>query len=177
MNRQWLLVGMLALGLGLGAWALTRYAPPAEGPQLGQRAPDYRVLMLATGDTVGVRSHYAGHVTLVNIWATWCGPCRKEMPSMERLYHDYRDRGFRIAAVSVDEGDDSAVRAFGEELGLSFDLLHDRSGQIQQVYQTVGVPQSWLLDQDGRVVYVGIGGEPWDSPEHRARLDALLGGR
>lgn len=177
MNRQWLLVGMLALGLGLGAWALTRYAPPAEGPQFGQRAPDYRVPMLATGDTVGVRSHYAGHVTLVNIWATWCGPCRKEMPSMERLYHDYRDRGFRIAAVSVDEGDDAAVRAFGQELGLSFDLLHDRSGRIQQVYQTVGVPQSWLLDQDGRIVYGGIGGEPWDSPEHRARLDVLLGGR
>ena len=176
MNRQWLMVGAIVAGLVLGTWALTRYAAPAEGPQLGQRAPDYKVLNPATGDSVALRSDYAGHVTLVNLWATWCGPCRKEMPSMERLYQSYRARGFRIAAVSIDEGDDTAVTAFGKELGLTFDLLHDRSGRIQQVYQTLGVPQSWLLDARGRIVYVSIGGELWDSPDHRARIEALLGG-
>jgi cytochrome c biogenesis protein CcmG/thiol:disulfide interchange protein DsbE len=177
MNRQWLMVGAIVAGLGLGAWALTRYAAPPEGPQMGQRAPDYKVLQPTTGDSIALRSHYAGHVTLVNIWATWCGPCRKEMPSMERLYQRYKDRGLRIAAVSIDEGDDAAVTAFGKDLALTFDLLHDRSGQIQQVYQTVGVPQSWLLDQRGRIVDVSIGGETWDSPEHLARIDALLGSR
>ena len=96
---------------------------------------------------------------------------------MERLYQAYKDRGFRIAAVSLDEGDDAAVTAFGSELGLTFDLLHDQSGQMQQVYQTLGVPQSWLLDQDGRIVFVAIGSEEWDSAEHRARIEALLGSR
>lgn len=96
---------------------------------------------------------------------------------MERLYQRYRARGFRIAAVSVDEGDDAVVTAFGNELGLTFDLLHDRSGRIQQIYQTLGVPQSWLLDTHGRIVYASIGGELWDSPDHRARVEALLGGR
>lgn len=175
MNRQWLMVGAIAAGLGIGAWALTQYAPPAEGPQFGQRAPDYRVPLVATGDSIQLRRHYAGKVTLINIWATWCGPCRKEMPSIERLYQSYKARGFRVAAVSVDEGDDTPVKAFAKELGLHFDLLHDRSGNIQQLYQVVGVPQSWLLDRNGRIVYVGIGGEEWDTPEHRARIDALLG--
>ena len=175
MNRQWIMVGAVVAGLGLGAWALTRYAAPPEGAQMGQRAPDYRVLNPVTGDSVSLRSGYAGHVTLINIWATWCGPCRKEMPSMERLYQLYKDRGFRIAAVSVDEGSDEAVLAFGKQLGLTFDLLHDQSGLMQQTYQTLGVPQSWLLDADGRIVYVGIGGEMWDSDEHKARIDKLLG--
>ena len=177
MNRQWLMVAAIVAGLALGTWALTKFVEPPDGPQMGQRAPDYRVRNPATGDTIGLRSHYAGHVTLVNIWATWCGPCRKEMPSMERLYQMYQDRGFRIAAVSIDEGDESAVTAFGAELGLTFDLLHDKSGQMQQVYQTLGVPQSWLLDRNGRIVYVTIGGEMWDSPEHRTRVEALLGSR
>ena len=177
MTRQWLLVGAIVGGLGLGAWALTRYGAAPEGAQIGQRAPDYKVRNPATQDTIALRSHYAGQVTLINIWATWCGPCRKEMPAMERLYQAYRDRGFRIAAVSVDEGDDAAVTAFGTELGLTFDLLHDQSGLMQQVYQTLGVPQSWLLDRQGRIVYVAIGGEDWDSADHRARVEALLGSR
>lgn len=176
-NRQWLMVAAIVAGLGLGTWALTQFVAPPEGPQMGQRAPDYRVRNPATHDTVALRTHYAGHVTLVNIWATWCGPCRKEMPSMERLYQAYKDRGFRIAAASLDEGDDAVVTAFGSELGLTFDLLHDQSGLMQQVYQTLGVPQSWLLDQNGRIVFVAIGSEEWDSPEHRARVEALLGSR
>lgn len=177
MNRQWIMVGAIVGGMGIGAWGLTRYAVPPEGAQLGQRAPEYRVRNPVTGDSISLRSHYAGHVTLINIWATWCGPCRTEMPSMERLYQAYRGRGFRIAAVSVDEGSAAAVTEFGKQLGLSFDLLHDQSGVMQQVYQTLGVPQSWLLDQNGRIAYVGIGGEMWDNAEHRARVEALLGNR
>ncbi|MEO5798669.1 MAG: TlpA disulfide reductase family protein [Gemmatimonadales bacterium] len=177
MNRQWLGVGAIVLGLGVGAWALTKYASPPDGAQLGNRAPDFKVLNPVTHDSVSLRANYGGHVTLINVWATWCGPCRKEMPSMERLYQQYKDRGFRIAAVSVDEGDDAAVLAFGKQLELSFDLLHDQSGLIQQTYQTMGVPQSWLVDADGRIVYVGIGGEMWDSAEQKARVEALLGSR
>lgn len=175
MNKQWLMVGAIVAGLGIGVWALTRFAPPPEGPQMGQRAPDYTVRNVATGDSIAIRSHYAGHVTLINIWATWCGPCRKEMPSMERLYQVYKARGFRVAAVSIDEGDGTGVTPFGKELGLTFDLLHDRSGLIQQAYQTIGVPQSWLIDASGRIVYVGIGGEDWDTAEQRSRVESLLG--
>src|SRR5690606_32006678 len=141
--RQWMMVGLVVAGLGLGVWGLTRFAPAPVGGTVGERAPDYRVLDLATGDSVYLRSHYDGYVTLVNIWATWCLPCRAEMPAMEEVYQDYRDRGFRIAAVSVDAGSSAKVTDFGSELGLTFDLLHDASGGIQQSFRTLGVPQSF----------------------------------
>jgi peroxiredoxin len=164
----------IVLGLALGGWALMRYAPPPEGAQVGKRAPDYRVPRVGTVDTVGLRSAYRGHVTLVNIWATWCVPCRAEMPAIERAWQAYRDRGFRVAAVSIDEGSDSTVNAFARELGLTFDLLHDRSGLIQQAYQTIGVPESFLLDAHGTITYVVLGERKWDSPELRARIEAAL---
>ncbi len=175
MKRQWMMIALVVGGIGLGAWGLTRFAPAPEGADLGRRAPDYRVLALATGDSVGIRSAYDGYVTLVNIWATWCAPCRAEMPSMERVYLDYRDRGFRIAAVSVDAGGPAKIHEFAEEFGLSFDLLHDASGGIQQAYRTIGVPQSFLLDRDGTIAWVALGEERWDSAEHRERIERLLG--
>lgn len=172
--RQWILVGAILAGLGLGAWGLTRFAPAPIGATIGERAPDYRVFNIASGDSVSVRSDYDGYVTLVNIWATWCLPCRAEMPSMQEVYSEYKDRGFRIAAVSVDAGSDNKVTAFGRELGLTFDLLHDASGGIQQAYRTIGVPQSFLLDRKGVVRWVELGEEDWRAPEHRERIEALL---
>ncbi len=175
MMRQWQMVALIIGGIALGAWGLTRYAPPPEGVEVGRRAPEYRLVDLATGDSVSLREHFAGQVTLVNVWATWCAPCRAEMPSMERTWQEFRGRGFRIAAVSVDAGNPDKVRAFADELGLTFDLLHDRSGLIQQEYRMIGVPQSFLLDRDGTIRFVALGEEHWDSAEHRGRIAALLG--
>ncbi len=174
MSRQWLMVGMIVAGLGLGVWALTRYAPPPEGARVGELAPDYRVMDVATGDSLGLRSGYDGRVVLINVWATWCIPCRKEMPSMERVYRAFRDQGFAIAAVSVDDESPARVRAFAEGLGLSFDILHDRSNLIQPTYQILGVPQSYLLDRRGRIAHVAIGEEVWDSDANRALIAGLL---
>lgn len=168
------MVALILAGIGLGAWGLTRFAPAPEGAAIGRRAPDYRVVDVASGDSIGVRSGYDGHVTLVNIWATWCAPCRAEMPSMQEVYADYRDRGFRIAAVSVDAGSSDKVVAFGRELGLTFDLLQDASGGIQQAYRTIGVPQSYLIDRRGVVQWITLGEEDWRRPEHRERIERLL---
>lgn len=173
--KQWLMVLLVLAGIALGAWGLTRFAPAPEGAAIGRKAPDYRVINIATGDSLGVRSGYDGYVTLVNIWATWCVPCRAEMPSMQEIYAEYRDRGFRIAAVSVDAGSPDKVTAFGQELGLTFDLLHDASGAIQQAYRTIGVPQSFLVDRRGVVQWVTLGEEDWRRPEHRERIERLLG--
>lgn len=171
-NRSLIIVVIAAL-LGAGAWALMRYVPAKEGAQVGQRAPDYRVQRLGS-DSIGIRTAYAGHVTLINIWATWCGPCKEEMPSLERLYQAYRGRGFRVAATSIDADGPEPVLEFAHRLGLSFDILHDRSGEIQQAYQTVGVPESFLIDKHGRITYVALGAEAWDSPENRQRIERLL---
>src|SRR5512146_1224119 len=152
MSRQWLAVMSVVAGLGLGAVALVRYGPEREQVAVGARAPDFRVVDLGTNDTVSLRQRYKGRVTLVNIWATWCVPCRVEMPAMERVYTQLAPRGFAIAAVSIDEGPPDDVRACGQELKLTFDLLQDRSGRIQQSYQTTGVPESFLLDRRGVIV-------------------------
>lgn len=93
---------------------------------------------------------------------------------MERVYTDLAPRGFAIAAVSIDEGGPDAVRAFGQELKLSFDLLQDRSGRVQQIYQTTGVPESFLLDRRGTIVKRIIGAHDWNSLANRALVERLL---
>jgi cytochrome c-type biogenesis protein len=153
-NRS-LVIVTIAVLLAAGTWALVRFTP-------------------GTGDSVGLRTGYAGHVTLINIWATWCVPCKAEMPSLERLYEAYHDRGFRVAATSIDKDGPAPILAFAHDLGLSFDILHDRSGNIQQAYQTVGVPESFLIDKRGRITYVALGAEAWDSPANRQRIEHLL---
>jgi peroxiredoxin len=148
--------------------------PDIQRVEVGARAPDFRAIDLATGDTVSFREHYDGAVTLVNIWATWCIPCRVEMPAMERVYRDLAPRGFKIAAISIDEGSPEDVRAFGQELGLSFDMLQDRSTAVQQTYQTTGVPESFLVNREGIIVKRIIGAHDWSSPVNRALVERLL---
>lgn len=174
MGRQWIVVGVILAGLGLGVWALTRFGPAAGPVTVGSRAPEFRALNINTGDSVAL-SDYEGQVTLVNIWATWCGPCRAEMPSMQEAYARLRDRGFAIAAVSIDEGSVEEVRNFQRELGLTFDILHDRSGRIQQVYQTTGVPESFLVDRDGVIIKRLMGDHNWASDANIAQIERLLG--
>lgn len=169
-----LIAAAAVAGLALGIWVMTGYAPAADRATVGQRPPEYVVRRLPSGDSTGLRAEYKGHVTLINLWATWCGPCVKEMPSIERLYQAYRDRGFRVAAVSVDEGSDEAVLTFGREFGLTFDLLHDQSGNIQQAYGTDGLPQSLLVGRDGRVAFMALGAVEWDTPAMRQRVELLL---
>ena len=142
--------------------------------QVGATAPEFHAVDLATGDSVSLHERYRGKVTLVNIWATWCVPCRVEMPAMEQLYDSLAPRGFAIAAVSIDEGSPDDVRAFGQQLNLSFDLLQDRSTRIQQIYQTTGVPESFLLDRRGVIVKRVIGAHDWSSPVNRALVERLL---
>lgn len=174
MNRQWKLVALVVGILVLGAAALTRFGGTVEGVSVGQRAPDFRAIDLATGDTVSLQERYRGYVTLLNIWATWCGPCRVEMPGMEQAYEALAPGGFRIAAVSIDQGNPEDVRGFGRELGLSFDLLQDRNTRVTQIYQTTGVPESFLLDRNGIIVKRIIGPHDWNSPVNRALIERLL---
>jgi cytochrome c biogenesis protein CcmG, thiol:disulfide interchange protein DsbE len=177
MSKQWLLVGLIVSGLAVGATLLTRYGPDVEQVAVGTRAPDFQAIDLATGDSVSLREHYAGTVTMVNVWATWCVPCRVEMPAMEKLYDSLAPHGLKIAAVSIDEGPPEDVRSFGQDLGLTFDLLQDRSTKVQQIYQTTGVPESFLLNREGIIVKRVIGAHDWNSPVNRALIDRLLAER
>ena len=174
MAKQWILAGAVAGSLVLGATLLTRYGPEVQRVEVGAPAPDFHAIDLRTGDSVSLRERYRGAVTLVNVWATWCVPCRVEMPAMETLYRATAPHGFRIAAISIDEGPPEDVRAFGQELGLSFDLLQDRSTKVQEIYQTTGVPESFLLNRAGVIVKRVIGAHDWSSPVNRALVERLL---
>jgi len=174
MSKQWLAVLTIVGGLGLGAAALVKFGPQIEGVNVGKRAPDFAAVNLATGDSVSLKKEYANQVTLVNIWATWCIPCRTEMPAMERLYQVYGPKGFRIAAVSIDEGGIEDVRAFVKEYALTFDVLHDATGEIQREYQTTGVPESFLLDKDG-IIVKRVFTHEWDTPVNKRLIAELMG--
>jgi cytochrome c biogenesis protein CcmG, thiol:disulfide interchange protein DsbE len=171
-SKQWKVIGVVVAGLALGAAALTWVAPDS-GVEINHTAPNFRAVNLGTRDSVSLED-YRGSVTLVNIWATWCLPCRDEMPSMQRLYDSLAARGFRIAAISIDEGSPEDVTAFAEKFGLTFDILHDRSGQVERLYQTTGVPESFLLDRRGVLVKRVIGAHDWSSPANIGAVERLL---
>ena len=176
MNKQWALVGGIIGLLVMGAFVLVKLSPEKSGVAIGERAPDYRLVDLQSGDSVSIRERARGKVSIVNIWATWCGPCKEEMPAMQRTYAELRDQGFQILAISIDEADAKDVLDFTTELGITFDILHDKSGRIQQLYQTTGVPESFLLDRDGVIVKRVIGAHDWSSPANKKLIERTLGG-
>ena len=147
----------------------------------GTVAPEFEVNDLEGG--LARLSDHAGEVVLVNIWATWCLPCRVEMPSMERLYQEIGEDGFEIMAVSIDAalgqfdqagrlGGD--IEVFADSLGLTFPMLHDPSGGIERLYRTTGVPETFLIGRDGIIYKKVAGGTEWDAPEHKELIQRLL---
>lgn len=174
MSKQWILVAAIVGTLVAGAALLAEFGPQVVRVEIGARAPDFKAIDLASGDSVSLRDRYKGAVTLVNVWATWCEPCKVEMPAMEKLYLSLAPQGFKIAAVSIDEGEPDEVRAFGQKLGLSFDLLQDRSTKVQRLYQTTGVPESFLLNREGIIVKRVIGAHDWDSAVNRGLIQRLI---
>lgn len=142
--------------------------------RVGDLAPDARVLDLATGDTISLTDRYGGGVTLVNIWATWCGPCKEEIPALDSLYRALAPQGLRIAAVSIDTRKSSEVRDWIAPFGVGFDVLQDPSGEIERIYRTTGVPESFLIDKRGRILRIVYGSAPWTSVANRRIIEQLL---
>lgn len=148
----------------------------------GSTAPPFTVFDMDGGE-VRLSDFLGEEVLLVNVWATWCGPCLTEMPSMQRLYEQLEGESFEILAVSIDApagqfdlfgraGGD--LEAFAEQLELTFPILHNPSGDIQQIYQTTGVPESFVIGRDG-VIYKKVAGDTeWDAPENVELIRRLL---
>ena len=116
---------------------------------------------------------FEGRVVLVNFWATWCEPCEREMPAMERLYRRLSGPDFELIAVAIDE-EEAKVQAFQDRYRLSFPIVLDLDQRVYQSYQTMGVPESLLLDRNGLIVERYVGPREWDAPEHVARIERVL---
>ena len=175
-RQQWTLVAGLGMTLVFGAALAVKLRPQIDLLEVGSNAPAFEATDLRTNQPVTL-ADYRGQVVLINVWATWCAPCRLEMPSMERLHKKLAGTDFRILAVSIDEEGPETVMKFANDLGVTFDILHDRTGAIQQIYQTTGVPENFVVDKDGVIVKKVIGAAEWDSPVNEALIRRLLDAR
>ena len=110
-------------------------------------------------------SDYKGKVVLLNIWATWCPPCVYEMPSMEKLYKEFKGENFEILAVSIDTGGKDIVAPFMKKYKLTFPALLDPKGTIKTLYGVTGVPESYIIDKQGIIIGKIIGARDWATPE------------
>lgn len=175
---------LLAIGVALAVTAAAwigrgRYQPVITGSV----APDFTALDM-DGNPVSLADH-AGRVVLVNVWATWCEPCKVEMPAMQRMYEALSGTDFEILAVSVDArlgSTDVAGRpggdleAFAREMGLTFPILHDAAGTIERTYQTTGVPETFVIGRDGLIYKKIAGPTDWDAKVNVDLVRRLLGG-
>lgn len=142
-------------------------------PRVGRPAIEYPAATLE-GDTVTLAS-LQGNVVLLNLWATWCVPCRTETPYLEHLYEEHADQGFRVVGISLDTGDAAAdVEMFVEEFGVTYTVLHDPQMRGMELYQVPGLPASFLIDREGVLRWVRYGPIPEDDPDLLGALEELL---
>ena len=171
-----LCIAVLATYTGLRVDMLSRPAIP-EGaleerspisPMRGKPVPNFAFPDL-NGTMVSLDQH-RGKVLFINIWATWCAPCREEMPSMESLYQQMKGDNFKMLAISIDSDGKDSVVPFVEEFGLTFTVLVDQKNESTDLFKATGVPETFIVDKGGTVVYHHLGPANWSRPVF---LDAL----
>jgi cytochrome c biogenesis protein CcmG, thiol:disulfide interchange protein DsbE len=179
-GKQQLSIGAVVLiVVGAMAWGATHYLRKELFPvELGSKAPDFTAFTLDSVPRKKSLDDYRGQVVMINVWATWCLPCRVEMPSIEALHKTYGPKGLKVVAVSIDDpGTEATIRAFVKQYGLTFDVLHDPKGQISEAYDITGYPETFILGRDGVIRKKLMSATDWNSPESRALVDRLLGER
>lgn len=137
----------------------------------GQPAPDF-ALKSSSGENMRL-SEYRGDVVMINFWATWCGPCRQEMPLLDDLYTRYQRVGFRLLGVNIDDDSRRAMQMI-EELGVNFPVLFDSAKQVSKLYEVDAMPVTVLVDRDGTVRHVHHGYKPGYEDKYLTEIRALL---
>ena len=167
-----LLLGLLWIGFSADrGGASTNGRIPA--PRRGFLAPDFTLPTL-DGETVAL-ADLRGRAVVVNVWASWCAPCRAEMPAMQRVYEEYKDQGLVVLAVNSTVQDQiPSVRSFVAEFGLTFPILLDAEGVATRLYEVRALPSSFFIGRDGVIREVVIGG-PMSEALLRTRVESILG--
>jgi len=143
-----------------------------SAPQAGFIAPDF-TLQTPTGE-IYTLSELRGQAVLVNLWATWCPPCRAEMPAIEKMYQEYKDQGFIVLAINMTYQDDPfAIVPFAQEYGLTFPILLEETGDVASAYQLRSLPSSYFINRAGIIQEVVIGG-PMSEALLRTRIEQIL---
>ena len=173
----------LAVLIAVGLSVITGPASPALAadpfgaldlirPSHVTAAPAFTVPRLDSGSVT--LTELRGRVVFLNFWATWCPPCKEEMPSMERLYRRHNERGFTILAISIDSDGTDRVAAFVKKLGLTFPIGLDPKLEVANRYTVRALPSSFLIDRQGNTVAVALGPRDWDGTAAQAVIEMLL---
>ena len=144
-----------------------------HAPNEAVEAPEFSLSDLS-GKQVRFKG-FRGQLVFLNFFATWCGPCREEMPGMERLYRAHREKGFMVLAVNLQESA-KMIRPFVESLKLSFPTVMDTEGAVSREYGVRALPVSFLIGRDGHILWRAIGGRDWESAQARQYFDKLVAG-
>lgn len=158
----------LTVGLLFSILAATALA---SSGMTGQMAPDF-VLKSSTGENLRL-SEYRGDVVMINFWATWCGPCRQEMPLLDELYARYSRVGFSLLGVNIDDDSRRAMQMV-EELGVRFPILFDERKEVSKLYKVDAMPVTILLDREGNIRYVHHGYQPGVEDKYLDQIRSLL---
>jgi cytochrome c biogenesis protein CcmG/thiol:disulfide interchange protein DsbE len=174
---RWTIFSFIILLIGAGWIWVSRVTGNAADAQIqtaheGFLAPDFSLQTLS-GETVTLSS-LRGRPVLINLWASWCTPCRLEMPAMQRVYEDYQAQGFQVLAVNATNQDDAGKAAdFARQYGLKFPILLDNLGSVGRQYQLESLPTSFFVDAQGIIREVVVGG-PMSEALLRVRVENLL---
>jgi len=179
MQQNQRIILYILLLMGGAAWIVLSSTPrfpsaskSATAPQVGFTAPDF-ALATPTGETIRL-SEQRGNAVLVNLWATWCPPCRAEMPTIEKIYREFKDTGLLVLAINMTYQDDPfALMPFIQEHDLTFPILLDETGEVAAAYQLRSLPSSYFIDAEGIVEEVVIGG-PMSESLLRLRIERIL---
>ena len=148
---------------------------PTETSRVGHLAPDF-LLQTLDGREIHL-SDYRGHVVFLNFWATWCGPCKIEMPAIEKLYREFRPKGLAVVAVSSDSEGAAVTRPYRDSLGLSFTIAHDPEMLVGRQYGVHSLPVTFLVNREGVITHQIFGARDWDDNEARSGIRQLLQSR
>lgn len=143
----------------------------ASSDLTGRPAPDF-ALKSSTGENLRL-SEYRGDVVMINFWATWCGPCRQEMPLLDDLYNRYERVGFNLLGVNIDDDSNRAMDMI-RELGVNFPVLFDASKEVSKMYRVDAMPVTVIVDREGTVRYVHQGYKPGYEEKYLDQVRSLL---
>ena len=163
-------IGFPAVILGLSLSAAVPLSAPAASVGPGAPAPAFQ-LPAASGGAVGL-ADLKGQVVLINFWASWCGPCRQEMPVLEQLYRKYKPAGFTLLGVNVEPKSGDAVN-FLKSTPVSFPILFDTESKVSNLYEVSGMPSTVIVDRHGNVRYIHHGYKPGDESQYLDQIRAL----
>ena len=178
-QKRWTILALAVFLLG-SAWTFVSRVPaaattdgaPPPSPREGFSAPDFNLDLLGGGQVT--LSDLRGQAVMINIWASWCPPCREEMPAIQKVYEDYREQGLLVLAVNTTHQDtEAAAAAFVDEFCLTFPVPLDRTGSVSNRYQLRGLPSTYFVDRQGVIRSVVVGG-PMSESLIRTKVQEIL---